>query len=131
MGTAAVVHKMIRVPDGTLRILVQGVRRLRLDEPGNDGAYLVARFSPVPDEAEESRELEALLRNAQVLFGRIIGLAPYLPEELQIAAANVTDASGLCNLVASTMRLKTEEKQRILELAGAEERLREVSKILN
>src|SRR5262249_57069445 len=63
--------------------------------------------------------------------GRIIGLAPYLPEELQIAAANVEDASGLCNLVASTLRLKTEEKQHILELADTEERLREISKILN
>jgi ATP-dependent Lon protease len=131
IGTAAVVHKMIRVPDGTLRILVQGLRRIRLEEPVTDDPYLVARFETVPDEADESRELEALLRNAQTLFGRIIGLAPYLPEELQIAAANVEDANGLCNLVASTLRLKTEEKQLILELADAEERLREVSKILN
>ena len=131
IGTAAVVHKMIRVPDGTLRILVQGLRRIQLEEPVTDDPYLVARFAPVPDEAEESRELEALLRNAQSLFGRIIGLAPYLPEELQIAAANVTDAGGLCNLVASTLRLKTEEKQLILEVADTEERLREVSKILN
>jgi len=131
IGTAAVVHKMIRVPDGTLRILVQGLRRIRLEEPVTDEPYLVARFSPVPDEEEESREIEALLRNAQALFGRIIGLAPYLPEELQIASANVDDASGLCNLVASTLRLKTEEKQLILELADTEERLREVSKILN
>jgi ATP-dependent Lon protease len=131
IGTAAVVHKMIRVPDGTLRILVQGLRRIRLEEPVADEPYLVARFAPVPDEAEESRELEALLRNAQRLFGRIIGLAPYLPEELQIAAANVDDPSSLCNLVASTLRLKTEDKQLILELADTEERLREVSKILN
>ncbi|HEU5476962.1 MAG TPA: endopeptidase La [Gaiellaceae bacterium] len=131
VGTAAVVHKMIRVPDGTMRILVQGLRRIRLEEPLTDDPYLVARFSPMPDETDESRELEALLRNAQSLFGRIIGLAPYLPEELQIAAANVDDANGLCNLVASTLRLKTEEKQRILEVADAEERLREVSKILN
>jgi len=131
IGTAAVVHKMIRVPDGTLRILVQGLRRIRLEEPVADEPYLVARFEPVPDHAEDSRELEALLRNAQGLFGRIIGLAPYLPEELQIAAANTEDASGLCNLVASTLRLKTEEKQRILELADNEERLREVSKLLN
>src|SRR5205823_12269127 len=98
IGTAAVVHKMIRVPDGTLRILVQGLRGIQLEEPVTDDPYLVARFAPMPDEAEESRELEALLRNAQSLFGRIIGLAPYLPEELQIAAANVTDAGGLCNL---------------------------------
>jgi ATP-dependent Lon protease len=131
IGTAAVVHKMIRVPDGTLRILVQGLRRIRLEEPLADDPYLVARFAAVPDEAEETRELEALLRNVQGLFGRIIGLAPYLPEELQIAAANIDDASGLCNLVASTLRLKTEEKQLILELADTEQRLREVSKILN
>jgi ATP-dependent Lon protease len=131
IGTAAVVHKMIRVPDGTLRILVQGLHRIKLEEPVTDDPYLVARFAPLPDHAEESRELEALLRNAQGLFGRIIGLAPYLPEELQIAAANIEDASGLCNLVASTIRLKTEEKQLILELADTEERLREVSKILN
>ena len=131
IGTAAIVHKMIRVPDGTLRILVQGLRRIQLEEPVTDDPYLVARFSVVPDSEEESRELEALMRNAQGLFGRIIGLAPYLPEELQIAAANVDDAGALCNLVASTVRLKTEEKQQILELADADERLRQVSKILN
>ena len=131
VGTAAVVHKMIRVPDGTLRILVQGQRRIRLEERIADDPYLVARFSDVPDETEESREVEALTRNAQGLFGRIIGLAPYLPEELQIAAANIADAGALCNLVASTLRLKTEEKQQLLELEDAEERLRAVSKILN
>ncbi|HZT85958.1 MAG TPA: LON peptidase substrate-binding domain-containing protein, partial [Gaiellaceae bacterium] len=131
IGTAAVVHKMIRVPDGTLRILVQGLRRIRLEEPLTDDPYLVGHFSAVPDETAESRELEALLRNAQALFGRIIGLAPYLPEELQIAAANVDEAGGLCNLVASTLRLRTEEKQVILETADTEARLREVSKILN
>ncbi|MFL5943173.1 MAG: endopeptidase La [Gaiellaceae bacterium] len=131
IGTAAIVHKMIRVPDGTLRILVQGLRRIHLDEPVADEPYLVARFSVVPDEEEQSTELEALMRNAQNLFGRIIGLAPYLPEELQIAAANVDDAGALCNLVASTLRLKTEEKQQILETAGAEERLREVTRILS
>jgi ATP-dependent Lon protease len=131
IGTAAVVHKMIRVPDGTLRILVQGLRRIRIEEPLADEPYLLARFSIVPDEATESRELEALLRNTQSLFGRIVGLAPYLPEELQIAATNAADAGGLCNLVASTLRLKTEEKQGILELADIEERLREISRILN
>jgi ATP-dependent Lon protease len=130
VGTAAVVHKMIRIPDGTLRILVQGVARIRLDRPETDEPYLVGRFSPVPDVVEPSRELEALTRNVQGLFARIIGLIPYLPEELQIAAANVDDPGTLCNLIASTLRLKTEEKQRLLELADVDERLREVSRIL-
>jgi ATP-dependent Lon protease len=131
IGTAAVIHKMLRVPDGTLRILVQGLGRIRLEEPVAGDPYLVARFSTLRSEENETTQLEALLRNAQGLFGRIIGLAPYLPEELSIAAANVEDASSLCNLVASTLRLKTEEKQLVLELADTEERLREVTKILN
>ena len=131
IGTAAIVHKMIRVPDGTLRILVQGLERVRLERPVNDAPYLVGAFEEIPDIVEESREVEALTRNVQALFARIIGLVPYLPEELQIAAANVDDPSALCNLIASTLRLKTEEKQELLELSDVDERLRAVSKILN
>jgi ATP-dependent Lon protease len=131
IGTAAVVHKMIRVPDGTLRILVQGLRRVRLERPATSEPYLVGEFSEEPDVLEESKEVEALTRNVQGLFARIIGLVPYLPEELQIAAANVDNPSALCHLVASTLRLKTEEKQLLLERANVEERLREVSLILN
>jgi ATP-dependent Lon protease len=131
IGTAAIIHKMMRVPDGTLRILLTGARRIRLERPVETDPYLVGEFSEVPDELEQSREVEALTRNVQSLFARIIGLVPYLPEELQIAAANVDDPSALCNLVASTLRLKTEEKQQLLELADVQERLRSVSSILN
>ncbi len=131
IGTAAVVHKLIRVPDGTLRILVQGIERLHLDTPVGDEPYLLAEFSPRPDVLVESREVEALTRNVQNLFARVIGLVPYLPEELQLAVANVEDPTALGHLVASTMRLKTEEKQHLLEVVNVEERLRKVSTILN
>jgi ATP-dependent Lon protease len=131
IGTAAVIHKMIKVPDGTLRILVEGVRRITLDRPLQDDPYLMGEFVELPDELEESREVEALTRNVQTLFGRVVGLVPYLPEELQIAAANVEDPSALCNLVASTLRLKTVEKQTLLEQRDVEARLREISSILN
>jgi ATP-dependent Lon protease len=131
VGTAAVVHKMMRVPDGTLRILATGVRRIRLEQRVQSDPYLLGEFSDEPDIVEESREVEALTRNVQSLFARVIGLVPYLPEELQIAAANVDDPSALCNLVASTLRLKTEEKQHLLELVNVRERLRELSTILN
>jgi ATP-dependent Lon protease len=131
IGTAAVIHKMIKVPDGTLRILVQGISRIRLEERLQDEPYLRGRFVQVPDDVTETPELEALTRNVQGLFARIIALVPYLPEELQIAAANVDDPSALSHLVASTLRIKTDEKQRLLELANVEERLRELTKILN
>ncbi|MDX6410919.1 MAG: ATP-dependent Lon protease, partial [Gaiellaceae bacterium] len=131
IGTAAIVHKMIRVPDGTLRILVQGLERIELEKRLGEDPYLVGEFAELPDVLVESREVEALTRNVQGLFARVIALVPYRPEELQLAAANVDDPSALAHLVASTLRLKTEEKQKLLELVDVTERLREVSKILN
>jgi ATP-dependent Lon protease len=131
VGTVALVHKMIKVPDGTLRILVQGIERVRLENRLDVDPYLLGEFSALPDVLEETPELEALTRNVQGLFARIIGLAPYLPEELQLAAANVDDPSALCHLVASTLRtIKTEERQEILEQVNVEQRLRTVSAIL-
>ncbi len=131
VGTAAAIHKMIKVPDGTLRILVQGIQRIRLERRVQDEPYLTGEFEELADVVVETPELEALTRNVQNLFARVIGLVPYLPEELQLAAANVEDPSALCNLVASTLRLKTEEKQDLLELVDVEARLRRVSAILS
>ena len=132
VGTVAVVHKLIKVPDGTLRILVQGLDRVRLDRRIDTDPYLLAEFSALPDIVVETPELEALIRNVQGLFGRIISLAPYLPEELELAAANVDDPSALAHLVASTLRsIKTEERQELLEILDVEDRLRKVSGILS
>jgi ATP-dependent Lon protease len=132
VGTVAIVHKMIKVPDGSLRILVQGLERVRLEHALDAEPYLLGEFGALPDVVHETPELEALTRNVQGLFTRIIGLAPYLPEELQLAAANVDDASALCHLVASTLRtIKLEERQAILEEVDVEQRLRMVSAILS
>ena len=130
VGTVAVVHKMIKVPDGTLRILVQGVQRVRLVRPVSDEPYLVGELVDAPDVIPDSPEVEALTRNVQQQFAQIIGMTPYLPEELQLAAANVDDPSALTHLVASTLRLKTEERQELLETTNVEERLRKISVIL-
>ena len=131
VGTAAIVQKMLRVPDGTQRILVQGLRRIRLTQRVRSEPYLVGRFEPLPDVVRETRELQALTQNVRTLFARIIALLPYLPEELAVAAANVEDPSALSHLVASTLRLKTEEKQRVLEEVDVEKRLREILVVLN
>ena len=131
VGTAAIVDKMVKVPDGTLRVLVRGLERIRLERRAQDEPYLVGEFTTVPDVVVESDEVEALMRNVQTLFQRIIGLVPYLPEELQIALANVDEPSALVNFVASLLRIKTDEKQRLLESANIEERLRELLRVLN
>jgi ATP-dependent Lon protease len=131
IGTAAVVQRMLRVPDGSLRILVQGIRRIRLIDKLQDDPYLLGRFIEIPDIYVETPETQALSQNVQNLFSRLIGIVPYLPEELALAAANVDDPSALCHLVASTLRLKSEEKQSLLEQDDVEKRLRAVLVILN
>jgi ATP-dependent Lon protease len=131
VGTAAAIHKMIRVPDGTLRILVQGLRRVRLARIVQDDPYLVGEFEELPDVITREKEIAALARNVEALFSRIIALVPYLPDELQLAATNAEDPSALANLIATTMRLKTSEKQELLEEADVEARLRQLTVILN
>ncbi len=131
VGTAGMIHRMVRVPDGSLRVLVGGIRRIALGEPVRDEPYLVARVSELPDVAATSREAEALKRTVENAFSRVVELVPYLPEELRVAAANIDDPGLLTYLVASTLRLRTEEKQRLLELVDVEERLRETAVILN
>jgi len=130
IGTAALVHRMIRIPDGTLRILVQGLERIRLERRGSDDPYLVGDFSQVPDELVETPEVEALTRTVQNQFSRVVELVPTLPDELQLAAANVDDPGVLTYLVGSTLRLKTEEKQQLLETTNVEQRLRATATIL-
>jgi ATP-dependent Lon protease len=95
---------MLRVPDGTLRILVQGLRRIRVDRFVREEPYLVAHVAEAPDVVPESIEVQALSRNVQGLFSRIVDLAPYLPAELELAVANVEGPGELTYLIASTMR---------------------------
>lgn len=131
VGTAALIHKMLKVPDGSLRILVQGVKRIKIVDYTKTEPYLLARVEPYEDKVEMTKEVEALSRNLQNVFTRIIGLVPYLPEELQMAASNVDDPSALCYLIASAIKIKTLEKQELLEEVDVGKRLRRLTVILN
>ena len=130
VGVAGVVARMLKVPDGSVRILVQGTERVRLGEFIAEEPYLVARIEEMPDRIEESQELEALTRNVQRTFSDIIEQIPYLPEELQLAVTNIEDPSALCHLIAGSLRISTEEKQRLLEEVDVGKRLRSLSEIL-
>jgi ATP-dependent Lon protease len=129
-GVAGVVARMLKVPDGTLRILVHGAQRVEIGEFLTTDPYLVARISEAPDELVPSPELEALYRNVQTTFSRIIEELPYLPEELQIAVANLDDPAELAHMIAGALRIKTEEKQALLEERNVATRLRMLSEAL-
>jgi ATP-dependent Lon protease len=130
VGVAGSVARMMKVPDGTLRILVQGSERIRIRDYVSEEPYLVARIEAMPDELEPSTELEALTRNVQSTFTQIIDAIPYLPEELQLAVANIDDPSALSHLIAGALRISTEEKQELLETVDVTRRLRRLSEIL-
>jgi ATP-dependent Lon protease len=130
VGVAGTVARMMKVPDGTLRILVQGSERIRITGYVSEQPYLVARIEEVPDELEPSTELEALTRNVQSTFTQIIEAIPYLPEELQLAVANLDEPSALSHLIAGALRIATEEKQELLETVDVNRRLRRLSEIL-
>ena len=130
VGVAGVVARMLKVPDGSLRILVQAGQRVRIDEWVGEEPYLMAKVSELPDEVEEGPELTALMRNVQQTFTHIIEEVPYLPEELQMAVANLEDPSALAHLIAGALRIKVEEKQALLEEIDVCKRLRRLSEVL-
>ena len=130
VGVVGLVARMIKVPDGTMRILVQASDRVRLREFVAEQPYLVARIEAMPDELEPSDELEALTRNVQRTFSEIIEQIPYLPEELQLAVTNIEDPSALSHLIAGALRIPTSEKQELLEEVDVTRRLRRLSEVL-
>src|SRR3954466_13355594 len=127
---ARTVARMMKVPDGTLRILVQGGPRARLDDYVATEPHLVARIEEAPDVVEPSTELDALARNVQLTFSQIIEHVPYLPEELKVAVANLDDPAELGWMIAGALRIPSEEKQELLEERNLAKRLRRLLEIL-
>jgi ATP-dependent Lon protease len=130
VGVVGVVARMMKVPDGTLRILVQGTQRVRVKDYVATSPYLTASIEELPDIVEPSSELEALKRNVENTFSEIIEQTPYLPEELSVALANLDDPSELAHMIAGALRIGVEEKQRLLEERDVAKRLRLLSQYL-
>ncbi|MEZ4659760.1 MAG: endopeptidase La [Caldilineaceae bacterium] len=136
VGTAAQVHRVLRTPDGTIRLLVQGLERIRILDYVQSEPYLRARVEVIPETENrptndrEALEHEALMRAVQDLFRQLIDLEPQMPEELAIMASKVENARQLAYLVASSMNLSTRDAQGILELDRIEEKLLRLTALL-
>lgn len=127
-GTIATIHQMMRVPDGTVRLAVQGVERVKILEVVEQEPFMKARVVRSPEPLEESVEIQALSRNAIDLFQRLVGLVPHMPEELVTAALNVDDdPRHLVYLIGSNLRMEQEERQKLLELDSIKEKLQELN----
>ena len=130
VGVLGTVARMVRLPDGTLRVLVQGGQRVRVTEWVQTEPYLIAEVAEAPDRVKQSPQLVALARNVQRTFSSIVGHVPYLPEELQVMVANVEDPVMLTHLISGALRLPSADKQALLEKLDVSKRLRRLSEIL-
>lgn len=130
VGTAASILKMLKMPDGTIRLLLHGVQRMRVVDSMGDDPYLRARIQAVPEIPASDTETQAIIKNIHGLLNRAIQLAQ-MPEDLGVAASNLTDPGKLSDLVASNLQLKVPEQQEILEEADIKARLQQVLVILN
>jgi ATP-dependent Lon protease len=130
VGTAAVIHQLLRAPDGTLRLIVQGLERIRLLDFVRTEPYLVARLATAPDLEATGIEVEALVRATRELYQRLVALVPELPDELAAAAESLSDARQLAYLIGSTVPLPVPARQEILELESVPAKLRRLTELL-
>ncbi len=130
IGTAAIIHRLLRAPDNTVRLIVQGIERIRIDEFTSVEPYLKARVSVAAERVDKDVPTQALMRNTVELFRRLVSLAPHLPEELLMAALNVDDPRQLVYMIAPMLRMELKDAQALLELDTVAEKLTQLNGLL-
>ncbi len=130
VGTLASIHRLFRAPDGTIRLLVQGLARIRIEEYTRTEPYLRARVRAIPETSEDTLEVEAMVRNVVNLFTRLADLVPNIPGELITSALNVDDPLQLVYAIATYIRISLEDAQELLELESTDAKLRRLMTIL-
>src|SRR5688500_8174827 len=133
VGTASHIHKMFKLPDGSLRLIVQVLERLRLQEVTAPRPYLRARVTPAVEAMKEDDglEIDALLRNIKSNFQQVVSLSPLLSDDLQTLAANITDSGKLADFIASSLAtIGTPVKQEILSTLDVRARMDALNRIL-
>src|SRR5437879_10035163 len=133
IGTVAVIMRMLKLPDGRIRILVQGISRAQVESVDVSGECLHARVQPMEEvmAPERSLEVEALMRNVRASMEKAATLGKNISPEVMAIIANLDDAGRLGDLSASNLELKVEDAQSVLEIADTTARLRRVNELLN
>jgi ATP-dependent Lon protease len=130
VGTAGVIHQLARVPDGSIRLMIQGLERVRVLDLVNREPYLVARVATAPESVTTSPEVDALRRAVIEIFGRLVAVSPELPDELGAGAHNVGDLRQLVYFVASVVPFGVAARQELLELDPVDAKLRRLIDLL-
>ena len=130
-GVAALILRMIRELDGSQRVIVQGISRIRIHEFIQRNPYYKARIEEVEEGSIKGVEVDAMMMNLKGLFQKAIEYAPYLTSELGTMVSNIKSPIILTDLIASNLNINASEKQRLLEMVDVQERLNQVHLLLN
>ncbi len=130
-GTAVRIVKMLRYPDQSIRVLVQGLARVEFGEFVKHEPFFAAQVRRLTELSVPSKEMDALQAQLVNQFSKFVSLVPYLPDELQVMAMHVRDASRLTDLVASYLKIAVEEEQDLLSTLDVRVRLEKLATILN
>ena len=131
VGTVGESMQMLKLQDGTIRVVIEGMARVRVAEWVQTEPYFRARIEVIPEHAERTVEIEAIMRNVVSLFERCVNLGKTIPAEALETARSADDAGRLADLVASYLSPKVEARQEILETADVAERLQKLTQMLN
>ena len=130
-GTAGRILKMLKYPDNSVRILVQGLRRIEMMEYIQNKPFLRARVRHLTEVLEPSKDIEAMQAHMVNQFAKFVSMIPYLPDELQVVVMNIKDPGKVSDLIASNLNISMEEKQDLLSTLDVKLRLEKLSAILN
>ena len=130
-GCVARVNRMLKFPDESVRVLIQGLKRFRIVRSQSETPYLIAQIEPLDDQFTPGIELAALARNAVNQFQEVVNLSPSLPDELKVATLNIEDPGKLADVIAANLNLSLEEKQRLLATVDVRVRLDMLGTLLN
>src|SRR5713226_5037220 len=130
IGTVSRVARMIRMPDGTIQIIVQGLERVTIGEFTQEKPYLAAHVTLKPDTQEEDKETEAIKRNVVSYFQRLVALVQNVPEGVAAATLNLEEARQVVYVIATFMQMELELRQKLLELDSVRAKLENLSSYL-
>ncbi len=130
IGTVAMIHRLFRAPDGTIRLLVQGMGRFRLKEFIETEPYLKAKVESAPEIEEQGLEADALARNVREQFVHVADLMPSIPKELATSINAIEDPLQTAYTIANFQRMELEEAQQILEMDSTIDKLRKLVNLL-
>ncbi|MCD4653505.1 endopeptidase La, partial [bacterium] len=131
IGVVAQIVKMIKMPDNAIRIMIEAVCRIKATEFLSKEPFFTAQIEPIVEKVRKTKRLDALALNVRELFKTLVSVSPNLPKELNMITHNISDPGKLADIISSSLNLKLEERQNILEIFSVTKRLQQLNILLN